>query len=96
MDSCPQCVKSVQIRSLRSKFPYSVRIQENMDQKNSVFGHFSRSAYQLAIGKNPKLPSTLNEKAPALTRQFVSKIVSSNLDATHREKKPSLPTKTPR
>ena len=25
------------------KSPYSVRIQENTDQKNSVFGHFSRS-----------------------------------------------------
>ena len=27
------------------KSPYSVRIQENADQKNSVFGHFSRSDY---------------------------------------------------
>ena len=27
-----------------SKSPYSVRIQENTDQKKSVFGHFSRSA----------------------------------------------------
>ena len=25
--------------------PYSVRMQENTDQKNSVFGHFSRSPY---------------------------------------------------
>ena len=25
--------------------PYSVRIQENTDQKNSVFGHFSRSEW---------------------------------------------------
>ena len=52
------CVKSVQIQSifwsvfsfirtkyrdLRSKSPYSVRIQENADQTNSVFGHFSSS-----------------------------------------------------
>ena len=50
--------KSVQIRSypwsvffgirsehgnLRSKSANSVRMQENMDQNNSVFGHFSRS-----------------------------------------------------
>ena len=28
---------------LLRKYPYSVRIQENTDQKNSVFGHFSRS-----------------------------------------------------
>ena len=25
------------------KSPYSVQVRENMDQKNSVFGHFSRS-----------------------------------------------------
>ena len=48
------CVKSVQIRSffwsvfscIRTEYedsPYSVGIQENTDQKNSVFGHFSRS-----------------------------------------------------
>ena len=28
----------------RFKFPYSVRIQENTDQKQPEFGHFSRSA----------------------------------------------------
>ena len=52
------CVKSAQIRSffwfvfscirteygdLQSKSPYTVRIQENADQKKCVFGHFSRS-----------------------------------------------------
>ena len=40
--------------------------------------------YQQAISKNPKLPSVLNEKAPALTRQPISKIVSNNLDAIHK------------
>ena len=31
-------------RHIQSEYiPYSVRIQENTDQKNSVFGHFSRS-----------------------------------------------------
>ena len=56
------CMESVQIRSffwsvfscirteyreLQSKCPYQVRIQENTDQKNSVFRPFSRSV------KNP-------------------------------------------
>ena len=27
------------------KSPYPVRIQENAEQKNSVFGHFSRSVF---------------------------------------------------
>ena len=54
------CVKCVQIRSffwyvflrIRTEYgdilrisPYSVRMRENADQKNSVFGRFSRSAY---------------------------------------------------
>ena len=39
------------------------------------------SPYQLAISKNPKLPSISNEKVPALTHQPISKIVSNNLDA---------------
>ena len=53
-----QSVKNVQIRiffwsafsrirteyvDLWSKYPYSVQMWENTDQKNSVFGHFSRS-----------------------------------------------------
>ena len=29
-----------------SKLLYSVRMQQNMDQKNSVLGHFSRSEMQ--------------------------------------------------
>ena len=48
------CATYVDSGSLREKCPntelflvlsalYSVRIQENTDQKNSVFGHFSRS-----------------------------------------------------
>ena len=34
---------------------YSVRMRENMDQKNSEYGHFSRNAYDL---QNTKLPKT--------------------------------------
>ena len=36
------CLKSVRIRSFSG--PYSVRMRENADQKNSKYGHFSRSA----------------------------------------------------
>ena len=35
------CVKSVRIRSYSG--PYSVRMQENTDQNNSEYGHFSHS-----------------------------------------------------
>ena len=60
---CNHCVKSVQIRSffwpvfsrIRNEYgeilrisPYSVRMWGNTDQKNSVFGQFSRSqSYQI-------------------------------------------------
>ena len=37
------CVKSVRIRSFSG--PYSVRMRENADQKNSEYGHFSRSGH---------------------------------------------------
>ena len=37
------CVKSVRIQ--RFSGPYSVRMRENKDQKNSEYGHFSRSKY---------------------------------------------------
>ena len=58
------CVKSVQIRNffwsiffciwteygdLLCKYPYSVRIQENMDQKNFIFGYFSGSELSLRL-----------------------------------------------
>ena len=52
------CVKNVDIRSFSGLYfpafgilterysPYSVRVRENMDQKNSEYGHFSCSADQ--------------------------------------------------
>ena len=43
------CVKSVPIQSeygeICSISPYSFRMRENTDQKNSEYGHFSRSEY---------------------------------------------------
>ena len=39
-------MKSVRIRSIFGPyFPYSVRMRENSDQKNSEYGHFSRSGF---------------------------------------------------
>ena len=67
-----------------------------INAKNSIHSIHGFSPYQLAIDKNPKLPSALNEKAPASTHQSVSKNVSSNLDARIGQEKPSLPVKTPR
>ena len=41
--SCIHYVKSVRIRNYSG--PYSVRMQENTDQNNTDYGHFSRSEY---------------------------------------------------
>ena len=38
------CIRT-EYRDLLSKSPYSVRIQENTDQKKFVFGDFSRSVH---------------------------------------------------
>ena len=49
-------------RETRSIFPYSIRMKENKDQKNSKYGHFSRSegfifqlkcCFKSILGKNP-------------------------------------------
>ena len=55
-----------------------------INAKNSLPSVHGFSPYQLAIGKNPKLASVLNEEVPALARQPISKIVSNNLDAIHK------------
>ena len=61
-----------------------LRVSCCINAKNSLHSVHGFSPYQLAIGKNPKLPFVLNEKVPALTRQPTSKIVSNNLDAIHK------------
>ena len=57
------CVKSVRVWSfsgpqfpaLGQNFPYSVRMQENTEQKNSGYGHFSRSDNCLVFNKHKRL-----------------------------------------
>ena len=44
------CVKSVRIRSYSG--PYSVQMQENTDQNNSEYGHFSRRAMDLELQRS--------------------------------------------
>ena len=68
-DDILHCVKSVQIRSLfssvfyciwsqyvdlLSKSPYSGQMQQNTDQKISVFGHFLRSVEIKEVHKDER------------------------------------------
>ena len=64
-----------------------------INTKNSLYSIHGFYTNQLVIGKNKKLPSTLNEKIPALTCQPVSKIVSSNLDTIHRARQAFIASK---
>ena len=65
------CVKNVQIRSsfwsvfscirteLLRRSPYSVPIQENTDQKDSIFGHFPRSTNEVEFGRKFSIQQAL-------------------------------------
>ena len=49
---------------MRSISPYSVRMRENMDQKNSEYEHFSRSVCQPFSSHHPLLIHLENVKNP--------------------------------
>ena len=55
-----------------------------VNAKNSLLNVHGFSPYQLTLGTNPKLPSTLSDKLPALTNKRVSKVISQNLEVLHK------------
>ena len=56
----------------------------HVSTKNSHSNIHGFSPYQLAISTNPKLPSVINYKAPALTATPLRNITSNNLKAIHK------------
>ena len=54
-----------------------------LNAKNSLQNVAGFSPFQLAIGFNPNLPSTINDKLPSLSNKSSSQIISDNLDALH-------------
>ena len=54
-----------------------------LNAKNSLSNVHGFSPYQLAMGQNPKLPSTLSDKLPALSTESTNKLLSDNLKALH-------------
>ena len=54
-----------------------------LNAKNSLLNVAGFSPFQLAIGCNPTLPSTMYDNLPALSSQPSSKIVEENLKALH-------------
>ena len=55
-----------------------------VNAKNSLQNVHGFSPYQLAIGTNPKLPSSLHDRPPALTHESANKVIKNNLDALHK------------
>ena len=62
----------------------SLAVSWCVNAKNSLHNVHGFSLYQLTLGKNPKLPSTLSDKVLALTNKPVSKVISQNLEALHK------------
>ena len=55
-----------------------------VNAKKSLQNCHGFSPYQLAIGTNPRLPSAIQDKLPALTAQYpTTEILRQNLDALH-------------
>ena len=52
--------------------------------KNSLANVNGFTPFQLSIGTNPKLPSTLTDKIPSLTTPVTSKSLSEHLQAIHK------------
>ena len=62
----------------------SLAVSWCVNTKNSLHNVHGFSPYQLTLGMNPKLPSTLSEKFPAVTNKPVTKVTSQNLEALHK------------
>ena len=55
-----------------------------INAKNSLQNVHGFSPYQLAIGTNPRLPSSLHDRPPALTHESANKLIQNNLNALHK------------
>ena len=62
----------------------SLAVSWCVNAMNSLHNVHGVSPYQLTLGTNPKLPSTLSDKLLALTNKPVSKVVSQNGEASHK------------
>lgn len=62
----------------------------SVNAKNSLANVNGFTPYQISIGTNPKLPSLLNDKLPALTAESTSEIVCKNLEILHSARKAFL------
>ena len=72
----------------------SLAVSWCVNAMNSLHNVHGVSPYQLTIGTNPKLPSTLSDKLLALTNKPVSKVVSQNGEASHKAQEAFIAAET--
>ena len=58
-----------------------------LNAENSLQNVAGFSPFQLVLGKNPKLPSTLSDDLPALSMKPSSEVIQENLNAIHSARK---------
>ena len=61
----------------------TVAIASAVCSKNSLANIYGFSPNQLVFGKNPNLPTNINNKLPALESPTTSKVISERLSAMH-------------
>lgn len=66
---------------------WEIALSWAVSAKNSLHSVFGYSPYQIVFGRNPKLPSILSDKPPALGGSNTSKIVAANIRAIHEGRK---------
>ena len=66
------------------KCDLSTAVSWYVSAKNSLHNVNGFTPFQLSIGTNPKLPSTLSDELPALTTKPTSKVLSEHLYALHK------------
>ena len=64
--------------------PFDVALQWCVNAKKSLPNIHGFSPYQLALGRNPTLPSLMTDKPPTYDSQPSSEIVRANLNALHK------------
>ena len=70
-----------------TKCPLEIALAWAVNAKNSLHNVYGYSPNQLVFGRNPNLPSVINDKPPGLEGTTSSEVVAKNLNALHEARK---------
>ena len=63
---------------------FNIALYWCVNAKNSLHNAHGFTPYQLAIGTNPRLPSLMDDKPPALSGKPATQLMRENLEALHK------------